>query len=284
MAQRRSGGRGFDRGGGRRSIFRSRYAKMFYVVGVVGLLGGLLPVFLLGGGSTTTPDGEAPLRRLESEVLGETGAVEGKPTFDAPPLLTLDVGQEYVAVVELENGVVRIELFDDEAPIHVNNFIFLVDQGFYDNLTFHRVVADFVAQTGAPDATLTGSAGYFLPDDDVGENAAALTLDGVGILAMMRSPQEGAFSSQFFITLTPQPQLDSGGFTAFGRVVEGMEFVLALPERNPQLVPVPAAGGRIRRISIEVLEPDGAAAAEEPASAPEIEEAEQTAPATADGE
>ena len=217
MARRRLGTHGFDRGGGRRSFFKSRWIKLFFVVGLIGMMGSLIPLLVIGnntgpnGRSSVT--GDAPVRLLPTVPSEAIGAVEGKPTFDAPPPFTLDTSKNYEAVMELEEGgTVRIQLFDDIAPVHVNNFVFLVNQTYYDNLTFHRVVSDFVAQTGDPTATSTGSAGYVLPDEEAAGNAAALTLGDTGIIAMARSGA-GASSSQFFITLSPQGQLSDLGFT-----------------------------------------------------------------------
>lgn len=261
VRQRQAGTRGFDRGGGRRSIFRSKYAKVFYVVGIVGIVGSLVPLLLVGGGQPSGPaasrgEGPAPISPLDEDSAAasldealEDAAV--KPRFDAPPALALDPDTEYSAIMTLEGGgVIEFELFADVAPIHANNFIFLAEQGFYDGLTFHRVLADFVAQGGDPTATGTGSAGYTLPDEAVGGNAAALSLGGTGVISMARGPR-GASSSQFFITLTPQGRLDAQGFTAFGRVVAGFDAVQGIRLRDPEAFPTPPAGTRIVGVTIE---------------------------------
>ncbi len=251
LARRRSDVQGFDRGGGRRSIFRSRYAKIFYVVGLVGLIGSLLPVLLIsdGGGTSTTTGITSAIRRVDDPGAQGIGAVE-KPSFDAPPAEVLDPSQDYIAVFELETGTVRIRLFDDVMPIHTNNLVFLIEEGFYDNLTFHRVVEGEVAQTGDPTATNNGDAGYILPDESALSLDEPLTLGDRGLIAMARTGA-GASSSQFFITLSPQEQLDSLGFVPFGRVVEGLELVTALTPRNPMSTPLPEAGDRILSASIE---------------------------------
>lgn len=256
LARRRADVQGFDRGGGRRSIFRSRYAKIFYVVGLVGLMGSLLPLLLLDGGGhrdsgSTSGAGGSAIRRLDDLDAEGIGAVV-KPSFDAPPAAALDPTQDYVAVFELESGTVRIQLFDDIAPIHANNLVFLIEEGFYDGLTFHRVLEGEVAQTGDPSATNNGDAGYILPDEGVPSLDEPLTLGDEGLIAMART-RVGASSSQFFITLSPQEQLDSLGFVPFGRVIEGLELVRALTPRNPLATPLPEAGDRILSASIETL-------------------------------
>ena len=203
--------------------------------------------------STASPN-TPPVRRTATEPV-ETGAVEGKPQFDAAPALALEDGVDYRAVIELENGVIELDLFETDAPIHVNNFVFLVEKEFYDGLTFHRVVPGFVAQGGDPTAIGTGGAGYTLPDEQVADEAAArLTLDARGVISMARSGA-GASSSQFFITLSPSGFLDEQSFTAFGEVTSGMELLDAFAERDPAAQPPDPAGPTIVSISIERAPP-----------------------------
>jgi cyclophilin family peptidyl-prolyl cis-trans isomerase len=225
------------------------------------MVGSLLPLLILNGssphGGSAGADGSGPaaVRRIDDGTISDIGAVAGKPQFSAPPELTIDTANDFFAVLELEGGDVRIELFDDVAPVHVNNFVFLAQQGFYDGITFHRVIEDFVAQGGDPTASGLGGAGYTLPDEGV-STVTDLSLDDVGIISMARGPN-GASSSQFFITLAPQGQLDDLQFTAFGRVVDGMEHVLAIPLRDPQIDPDAPAGAQIVSLQIEETDADG---------------------------
>ncbi len=257
LARRRAETQGFDRGGGRRSWFRSRYAKIFYVVGLVGLMGSLIPLLLIDGGGhggSTVDSGAAgslAVRRLD-DPDADVGAVEGKPSFAAPPEFALDPGLDYTAVFELESGTVRIQLFDDIAPVHSNNLVFLIQEGYYDDLTFHRVIEGELAQTGDPTATNNGDAGYVLPDEEFTELPEPLSLADTGLLAMAR-PGGQASASQIFITISPQPQLDSLNFTPFGRVIEGLDIVSALSARNPLDIPAPGPGDRIISASIETV-------------------------------
>ncbi len=263
LARRRADSQGFDRGGSRRSFFRSRYAKIFYVVGLVGMGGALLPLLLFGndnphGSSATGGDpGGVSIRRAADEDAGGVGAVE-KPTYDTAPANVLDESFDYIAVFELETGEVRVQLFDDDAPLHVNNFVFLVNEGFYDDLTFHRVVAGQLAQSGSPNATGDDGAGYFLGDEDLSSLTESLTLADSGLLAMARVRGESS-SSQFLITLSPQPQLDSLGFTPFGRVIQGQELLRGLRERDPQSDSRAPAGDVILSVRIETVAAGSAA-------------------------
>ncbi|MFZ5639341.1 MAG: peptidylprolyl isomerase [Bacillota bacterium] len=121
------------------------------------------------------------------------------------------------AVIEMDNGNVVIEMFDKDAPNTVANFEKLANEGFYDGLTFHRVIAGFVAQGGCPHGNGTGGPGYTIKCE-INPNKHER-----GSLAMAhRGPNTGG--SQFYICYEPQPHLD-GMHTVFGKVIEGMDVV-----------------------------------------------------------
>ena len=147
--------------------------------------------------------------------------------FDAPPPQVITAGRQYFATVVTNKGSFVIQLYADQAPANVNSFVFLARQGWFDNVPFHRVIADFVAQTGDPTGTGIGGPGYEC-DDEIAEG---LSYDEAGIVGIANAGHNTG-SSQFFITLSPQPQLD-GGYTIIGRVVEGMDVVLSLTVRDP---------------------------------------------------
>ncbi len=116
-------------------------------------------------------------------------------------------------------GAIRIEVFEDRAPKTAGNFLTLVKKGFYNGLTFHRVIPGFMIQGGCPKGDGTGGPGYTIPD----EFHPSLKHSGTGILSMANAgPNTGG--SQFFITLAPTPWLD-GKHAIFGRVVDGQEVV-----------------------------------------------------------
>ncbi|MEA2008968.1 MAG: peptidylprolyl isomerase [Chloroflexota bacterium] len=141
--------------------------------------------------------------------------------------MTIDPEITYIATLETEKGNIVIELFPDVAPMAVNNFIFLAENGWFDDITFHRVIPNFVAQTGDPAGTGYGSPGYTFGI----ETDSGLTFDRAGLVAMANSGPE-ANGSQFFITYAPAPSLD-GGYTIFGEVIEGMDIVESLTPRDP---------------------------------------------------
>jgi len=127
-----------------------------------------------------------------------------------------------VATMSTNHGDITIELFDEDAPKTVQNFKDLAEKGFYDGLSFHRVIQGFMAQGGCPLGTGTGGPGYQFD----GEHRADVKHDRPGLLSMANAGP-GTDGSQFFLTFVPTPWLD-GKHTIFGEVVEGQEALRAL--------------------------------------------------------
>ena len=202
-------------------------------------LGGIVVLFLsLGAGTffstnsgsnrraTETPTPSATPSATASATPTAPASPTPQRTYSAAPPMTIDPNKQYEAVILLDKGgEIRIELLAKDAPKAVNNFVFLAKNKFFDGLTFHRVLENFVAQGGDPSGTGSGGPGYFL---EVEKNTIPLA---AGVIAMAKSPA-GVSGSQFFITLTPQPGLQPD-FTAFGRVTAGMEAVRRITLRDP---------------------------------------------------
>jgi cyclophilin family peptidyl-prolyl cis-trans isomerase len=168
-----------------------------------------------------------------------------KRQFTACPPMELDPTKQYVATLHTEMGDIVIELFGDKAPLAVNNFIFLARSGWYDGVTFHRVIEGFVAQAGDPSGTGFGSPGYAF----INETSPGLKFDKAGLVAMANGGPD-TNGSQFFITYAPAPNLD-GGYTIFGQVISGMEVAEDLTPRDPsQNLDLPA-GDEISSVEIE---------------------------------
>lgn len=129
-----------------------------------------------------------------------------------------------VATIETNRGKIRIELFADKAPKTVANFEKLSGEGFYNGLKFHRVIPDFMIQTGCPQGTGTGGPGYKFAD----EFHKDLKHDGPGILSMANAGPNSN-GSQFFITHVATPWLD-GKHSVFGKVIEGQDVVDAIKQ------------------------------------------------------
>lgn len=147
--------------------------------------------------------------------------------YQTPPPMVIDPSRRYTARVSTDLGDFVLELFADKAPQTVNNFVFLAREGYYDGVTFHRVIKGFMAQGGDPTGTGMGGPGYSFDD----EFHPDLTHNGPGILSMANAGP-GTNGSQFFITYTETHYLDFR-HAVFGRVIEGMEVVDAIPERDP---------------------------------------------------
>ena len=154
-----------------------------------------------------------------------TNPADRNNMYSAPPEMQIDPDKTYVATISTAKGDIVVQLDASAAPLTVNNFVFLAEQGFYDGLTFHRVEPGFVIQGGDPAGTGGGGPGYTVP--------AEIQLPHVeGAIAMARrgdevNPDRASSGSQFYITLAPPPFLDEG-YTAFGHVIEGMEVVQSI--------------------------------------------------------
>lgn len=156
---------------------------------------------------------------------------EGALQYSSPPPMSIDVNRQYFAIVKLEKGgEFTIQLFPDKAPTTVNSFVFLAREGYFDGVTFHRVLEGFMAQGGDPTGTGQGGPGYQFENED-----SDLTFDKAGVVAMANAGRD-TNGSQFFITFVPTPQLN-GGYTIFGQVIEGMDVVNSITRRDPDMGP-----------------------------------------------
>jgi cyclophilin family peptidyl-prolyl cis-trans isomerase len=147
--------------------------------------------------------------------------------YEQPSEMVIDPDKHYNATIETEKGDIVVRLFADKVPNTVNNFVFLAQEGFYDNTTFHRVIPDFMAQAGDPTGTGSGGPGYTFAD----EFHPTLKHDGPGILSMANAGPN-TNGSQFFITYAPTPWLN-GKHSIFGKVIRGMDVLLSLSPRDP---------------------------------------------------
>ena len=138
--------------------------------------------------------------------------------YSAPPPMTIDPAKKYTVEIDTTAGPITVELWPDVAPQHVNSFVFLAREGFYDGVIFHRVIPGFMIQGGDPDGTGTGGPGYKLPAEF---NARKHTR---GVLSAARSNDPNSAGSQFFLMHATSSHLD-GQYTAFGTITSGLEVV-----------------------------------------------------------
>jgi cyclophilin family peptidyl-prolyl cis-trans isomerase len=173
------------------------------------------------------------------------------PLSDAPqqsfaePEQVLEMGYDYRALLETNKGAMVLELYQDATPVTVNNFVFLVLHRYYDGVVFHRVLEDFMAQTGDPTGTGRGGPGYQFPDEIV----EGLVHDDKGVLSMANAGPN-TNGSQFFITFQATPWLD-GRHAVFGKVIEGLEVLDQLQRIDPQR-PTGVTPDAIEQVSILV--------------------------------
>ena len=144
--------------------------------------------------------------------------------WNSPPEMQIDAAKVYRVTIETSKGIIELELFPQHAPKTVNNFVFLAREGFYDDITFHRVISDFMVQGGDPTGTGRGGAGYTFEDELKGN---PLTHEK-GVISMANAGPN-TNGSQFFITHLPQPHLN-GAHTVFGKVMKGQDVVDAIEQ------------------------------------------------------
>lgn len=203
-------------------------------------------------GISTSPfvflDGEwfrTPLEVVNLEMAVRLNLLS-QQQFPAYPPITIDMKQDYFARLNLDIGEVFIRLYPLSAPVAVNNFVFLAQEGWYDGVGFYAVVPGLYAESGDPSETGLGGPGYFFPD----EIDPLRRFDDAGMLAMA-GPAPDTNGSRFLITLASIPEWN-GSRTIFGKVVQGLDLLMDLEARQPfedLLSPVPA---RIQSIEIEV--------------------------------
>jgi len=152
-------------------------------------------------------------------------SIEPIASKSCPPM-TIDKNKKYSAIVTTSKGDFTIDLYASKAPLAVNSFIYLAKRGWFDGIPFHRVIKEFVAQTGDPSGTGMGNPGYAFNN----EIDASLKFDKAGVVGMANAGPN-TNGSQIFITYAAQPHLD-GLYTIFGQVTSGMDVVSKLTERD----------------------------------------------------
>jgi peptidyl-prolyl cis-trans isomerase B (cyclophilin B) len=136
-----------------------------------------------------------------------------------PPEMLIDPQKVYQAILETNKGAIKLDLYPEHAPKTVNNLFFLAKEGFYDGVTFHRVIDDFMIQGGDPTGSGRGGPGYRFEDETQGNPLQ----HEAGVISMANAGPN-TNGSQFFITHSPQPHLN-GRHTVFGKVTEGKDVV-----------------------------------------------------------
>jgi len=169
----------------------------------------------------------------------------GQKQFSQCPPFDVNPQKQYIATLHTEKGDIVMQLFADKAPLAVNSFVFLARQGWYDGVTFHRVIPGFIAQAGDPSGTGRGNPGYFFNNE-----ISDLKFDKPGMVGMANNGAD-TNGSQFFITFAPAAHLD-GGYTIFGQVLSGLDVAEQLTPRDPDQDTTLLPGDKI--LSVEIKE------------------------------
>ena len=166
-----------------------------------------------------------------------------------------------IVTITMRNGdVIKAELYPEIAPNTVNNFISLINKGFYNGLVFHRVIRNFMLQGGCPEGTGMGGPGYHIRGE-FSQNGCKNDLKHTeGVLSMARSMMPNSAGSQFFIMHKAAPHLD-GQYAAFGKVTEGMDVVnkIAAEQTNPSdrpIIPQVMASVTVETFGVDYPEPE----------------------------
>lgn len=204
---------------------RERALKKQQTERTIQIIGGVVLVLIVAGILWLVWSGG---RANEAATPTQEAVVQ---SYEAAPPMTIDMNKQYFATFKMaKGGEFVVQLFPDKAPKTVNNFVFLAREGYYDGVTFHRVLEGFMAQGGDPTGTGGGGPGYQFENED-----SDLTFDKPGVVAMANAGRD-TNGSQFFITFVPRPQLN-GGYTIFGQVIEGMDVVNGITRRDPDQNP-----------------------------------------------
>ena len=169
----------------------------------------VIPTLLMGCGISSNTTENNTSQSIENEENNVTESTENLP----------------IATIEVDGfGTIEAELYPEIAPNTVNNFIYLSNSGFYDNLTFHRVIKGFMIQGGDPEGNGTGGPGYSIEGEFTSNGIANSLKHTEGVLSMARAQDPNSAGSQFFIMTKAASHLD-GDYAAFGKVISGMDIV-----------------------------------------------------------
>ncbi len=158
-----------------------------------------------------------------------------------------------IVTIEMENGgVIKAELYPETAPNSVNNFISLIQTGFYDGLIFHRCIPGFMIQGGCPQGNGTGGPGYSIKGEFTQNGFRNDLAHDRGVLSMARAMDPDSAGSQFFIMVDKAPHLD-GQYAAFGKVIEGMETADAIVSARTDWNDRPRQEQKMKKVTVETF-------------------------------
>ncbi|MBO5032285.1 MAG: peptidylprolyl isomerase [Lachnospiraceae bacterium] len=166
------------------------------------------------------------------------------------------MAQNPIVTIEMENGdIMKAELYPEIAPNTVNNFIHLVNKGYYDGLIFHRVINGFMIQGGCPDGTGMGGPGYSIAGEFAQNGFENNLKHTEGVLSMARSMMPDSAGSQFFIMHKTSPHLD-GAYAAFGKIIEGQDIVDKIASTNTDYSDRPLSRQMMKKVTVDTFGTD----------------------------
>lgn len=158
-----------------------------------------------------------------------------------------------IVTIEMQSGdIMKLELYPEIAPNTVNNFISLINKGFYNGLIFHRVIRGFMIQGGDPDGNGTGGPGYSIKGEFTYNNFDNKLKHTAGVISMARSQRPDSVGSQFFIMHKDSPHLD-GSYAAFGKITEGMDVVNKIAESKTDYSDMPLEPQVMKKVTVETF-------------------------------
>lgn len=158
-----------------------------------------------------------------------------------------------IVTIEMQSKeVMKLELYPEIAPITVNNFISLINKGFYNGLIFHRVIRGFMIQGGDPDGNGTGGPGYSIKGEFTYNNFNNKLKHSAGVISMARSQKPDSAGSQFFIMHKDSPHLD-GSYAGFGKIIEGMDVVNKIAETKTDYSDMPLEPQILKSVTVETF-------------------------------
>lgn len=163
------------------------------------------------------------------------------------------MAQNPIVTIEMENGgIIKAELYPEVAPNSVNNFISLIQKGYYDGLIFHRCIPGFMIQGGCPQGTGTGGPGYSIKGEFTQNGVKNDLIHERGVLSMARATNPNSAGSQFFIMVENSPHLD-GQYASFGKVIEGMDVADAIVSTKTDWNDRPRETQKMKKVSVELF-------------------------------
>ncbi|MGF9712352.1 peptidylprolyl isomerase [Paenibacillus naphthalenovorans] len=211
----------------------------------------LLALMMTGCGTKTAPSNTGNAPQSGGQPAGQNASAQeptGKKSWSSPPEMKIDPNKTYHAKVTTSKGTFTIELFAKDAPKTVNNFVFLSREGFYNDITFHRIIQSFMIQTGDPLGNGTGGPGYKFEDELNSPHQYE-----PGIVAMANSGKN-TNGSQFFICTGEDSKGLPKKYTIFGKVVEGMDVVLNIAATPVKQGNEPTPSVPTEKVTIQSIE------------------------------